>query len=511
MTEAPAPHFISSRLRSLFLENTHVFDMRSATHFQIKVWSGTMTGRILYGETPLDLIEAYTEYAGRMRVLPDWVHNGVIVASQGGMQAANKKLAELRQASVPLAGFWIQDWVGIRVTSAGQQLWWDWRLDENYYPQWRELVADLEKDGARMLIYINPFLSNAAGHDALFKEAQANGYLVKKADGSPYLIKNTDFFAALIDLSNPATRTWIKGIIKTELIGKAGASGWMADFGEALPFDAKLHGDADPAVWHNRFTEEWAKVHREAIEEAGRGDDIVFFNRSGFTQSPKFSTLFWLGDQMETWDEYDGIKTAVVGLLSGGVSGFSLLHSDTGGYVTLSLNIAGHKIPVVARTDELLQRWMELGAFTSVFRTHEGLDTTIAAQFDSSAANTAHQARFARVYKGLASYRKRLVAEAAEHGYPVVRYLFLHYPDDPNTHALRYQFCSGPISWLRRCSIPAWMRLTSISLSAANGPTCGAAPMPARRGLGAACRRRCQNLPCSSARALRPPLKSLPV
>jgi alpha-glucosidase len=321
----------------------------------------------------------------------------------------------------------------------------------------------------------------------------------------------TPTFLPRLDLSNPATRTWIKGIIKTELIGKAGASGWMADFGEALPFDAKLHGDADPAVWHNRFTEEWAKVHREAIEEAGRGDDIVFFNRSGFTQSPKFSTLFWLGDQMETWDEYDGIKTAVVGLLSGGVSGFSLLHSDTGGYVTLSLNIAGHKIPVVARTDELLQRWMELGAFTSVFRTHEGLDTTIAAQFDSSAANTAHQARFARVYKGLASYRKRLVAEAAEHGYPVVRYLFLHYPDDPNTHALRYQFCSGPISWLRRCSIPAWMRLTSISLSAANGPTCGAAPMPARRGLGAACRRRCQNLPCSSARALRPPLKSLPV
>ena len=124
VTEAPAPHFISSRLRSLFLENTQysVFDMRSATHFQIKVWSGTMTGRILYGETPLDLIEAYTEYAGRMRVLPDWVHNGVIVASQGGMQAATKKLAELRQASVPLAGFWIQDWVGIRVTSAGQQL-----------------------------------------------------------------------------------------------------------------------------------------------------------------------------------------------------------------------------------------------------------------------------------------------------------------------------------------------------------------------------------------------------
>lgn len=446
VTEAPAPHFISSHLRSLFLENTQysAFDLRGARHFEIKVWSGTMTGRILYGKTPLDLIEAYTDYSGRMRALPDWVHNGAIVCVQGGTAAVRGKLAALREAGVPLAGLWVQDWSGARVTSAGTQLWWDWRLDESHYPQWRELIADLQNSGARMLIYINPFLSNAAGHDTLFKQAAANGYLVKKADGTPYLIKNTDFFAGLIDLANPGTRSWIKTIIKNELIGKAGACGWMADFGEALPFDGKLYGDAKPAEWHNRYPVEWAEVNREAIEEAGRGDDVVFFNRSGFSQSPKFSTLFWLGDQMQTWDEYDGIKSAVVGLLSGGVSGFSLLHGDAGGYVTLSLHLAGRKIPVVARNDELFQRWMELAAFTSVFRTHEGLDPTIAAQFDSAPANAAHLARFAKVYKGLAAYRKHLIADAAERGYPVVRHLFLHYPDDPKTHALRYQFLLGP-------------------------------------------------------------------
>jgi len=98
---------------------------------------------------------------------------------------------------------------------------------------------------------------------------------VEHADGSPYLLKNSNFRAGLIDLSNPDTRTWIKNVIKTQMIGKAGASGWMNDFGEALPFDSKLHDGADPAVWHNRFPEEWARVAREAIEEAGRGDDIV--------------------------------------------------------------------------------------------------------------------------------------------------------------------------------------------------------------------------------------------
>jgi hypothetical protein len=55
-----------------------------------------------------------------------------------------------------------------------------------------------------------------------------------------------------------------------------------------------------------------------------------------------------------------------------------------------------------------------------------------------------HLARFAKVYKGLASYRKSLVAESAEKGYPVARHLFLHYPGDPNTHELRYQFLLGP-------------------------------------------------------------------
>ncbi|HKH80277.1 MAG TPA: alpha-glucosidase, partial [Methylovirgula sp.] len=446
VTEAPAPHFISSRLRSLFLENTEysVFDMRAANHTEIKVWSGVMTGQILYGETPLDLIEAYTEYAGRMRVLPDWVHNGVIVALQGGTKVARPQFEELLKAEIPLAGLWIQDWMGIRITSAGVQLWWDWRLDESYYPDWHQLVADIEKQGGRMMIYINPFLSNTEGHDALFNEAAEKNYLVKTASGTPFLNKNTTFYAGLIDLSNPETRTWIKGIIKDELIAKAGASGWMADFGEALPFNGKLYGDADPAVWHNRFPEEWAKANREAIEEAGRGDDIVFFSRSGFTQSPTYSPLFWLGDQMETWDEYDGIKTAVVGVLSGGVSGFSLLHSDTGGYVSLSLKVAGQKIPVIARTSELLQRWMELAAFTAVFRTHQGLDPSIEAQFDTTPANMAHLARFAKVYKGLAAYRKGLVAEAAQTGHPVVRHLFLHHPDDANTYALRYQFLLGP-------------------------------------------------------------------
>ena len=166
------------------------------------------------------------------------------------------------------------------------QLWWDWRLDETFYPGWSELVADLEAGGGRMLVYINPFLSREPGHDALFAEAERQGYLVEQADGTPYLIRNTTFDAALVDLSNPQARAWIKAIIKDELIGRAGRLGLDERFRRGAALRRQLCGGADPAVWHNRYPEEWARVSREAIEEAGRGDDIVFFDRSGFTRSP---------------------------------------------------------------------------------------------------------------------------------------------------------------------------------------------------------------------------------
>nr|MDQ3831688.1 hypothetical protein [Candidatus Tectomicrobia bacterium] len=361
VTEMVAPHYISTKLRSLFLENKEYneFDLREADRVEIKLFANVLTGRILYGATPLDLIEEYTSYAGRTHPLPDWIHEGVIVAVQGGTERVLQKLATLDKAGVPLAALWIQDWTGRRVTSLGSQVWWNWQLDESYYPGWAELVDMLARRHVRMLIYTNPFLTNTPGHDQLFQEAQNAGYLIQQPDGTPYLIQNTDFYAGMIDLSNPGARAWMKRILQQEMLTRAGASGWMADFGEALPFDAVLYGGADPATWHNHYPEQWAQVNREALEEAGRGADSIVFHRSGYTQSPGQATLFWLGDQLQTWDQYDGIKTAVVGMLSGGVSGFSLVHSDTGGFNAFAITLSGREIPVIARSKELLMRWVE--------------------------------------------------------------------------------------------------------------------------------------------------------
>lgn len=42
----------------------------------------------------------------------------------------------------------------------------------------------------------------------------------------------------------------------------------------------------------------------------------------------------WMGDQLTTYDKFDGMQSAMVGLMNGNISGFTMGHSDIGGYTS---------------------------------------------------------------------------------------------------------------------------------------------------------------------------------
>ena len=443
-TYAGVPHYLTSKLNSLYLENNEysVFDLRREDRTHVQLFSSHMQGCILYGESPAELISTYTATTGRMRPLPDWILEGAIAGLQGGTNKVREVYRQLQEQGIPIAALWLQDWVGQRKTSFGKQLWWNWILDREHYPEWETLVSDLAQDNVRMLTYTNPFLvdvsSNPHARRNLFAEAKEAGYLVRREDGELYLVVNTDFSAGLLDLTNPDAVTWMKDVIREEMLA-TGASGWMADFGEALPWDAVLHSGESAASYHNHYPAAWAKLNREVVDETPNGNELVFFSRSGFRESPAYTTLFWEGDQMVTWDRHDGLKSAVTGLLSSGFSGFVFNHSDIGGYTAIT-----HPLLKVHRSKELLMRWMELSAFTVLYRSHEGNQPEQNVQIYQDEETLTHFTRFAKIYTAWGFYRKQLVQEAAETGLPVVRHPFIHYPDDANVYALtNEQFMVG--------------------------------------------------------------------
>ncbi|KAA8517967.1 hypothetical protein F0562_015441 [Nyssa sinensis] len=428
-TYAPSPFYMTSKMKSLYLEgyNYSIFDLTRHDRVQIQIHGDSIEGRILHGNSPSEFIEHFTEAIGRPPELPDWIISSAVVGMQGGTDSVRDIWDKLQTYDVPISAFWLQDWVGQRQTVIGSQLWWNWEVDTERYWGWQQLIKDLSAQHIKMMTYCNPCLApmdeKPNRRRNLFEEAQELDILVKDKTGGPYMVPNTAFDVGMLDLTHPLTASWFKQILQ-EMVDD-GVRGWMADFGEGLPVDASLYSGEDPVSAHNRYPELWAQINREFVEEwkstcVGKEEDpeeaLVFFMRAGFRNSPKWGMLFWEGDQMVSWQLNDGIKSSVVGLLSSGLSG----------------------------SEELLLRWMELNAFTTVFRTHEGNKPSSNSQFYSNHKTLSHFARFAKVYKAWKFYRTQLVKEASQKGLPVCRHLFLHYPDDEHVHSLSYeQFLLG--------------------------------------------------------------------
>jgi alpha-glucosidase (family GH31 glycosyl hydrolase) len=455
-TYAPMPFYMTDQMHALYLDNyaRSVFDLRKPGRVQVQVDSSVVYFNILDGNSPAEIIQAFTEN-NRMSGLPEWVYAGAIAGMQGGTEKVKQVYEELKKRDVPLTAFWLQDWVGQRTTSFGKQLWWNWELDQDRYPDWEGLLDTLKHDHVQVMLYVNPNLvdvSDKPNADRnLFKEALENGYLVKRQDGTAYLMQNTSFDYGMVDLTNPEAVDWQQGVIADNMI-RIGASGWMADFGESLPYDSQPADEmADPAnrgdaaVVHNRYPVEWAGLNRWLVTafpaELGPSQtSLVFFTRSGYRNSPLFSTLFWEGDQLVDWSAQDGIKSAVTGLNTSGLSGMAFNHSDIGGYTTIT-----NPLLKIHRSRELLYRWMEMNAFTLIFRTHEGNQPANNIQFYTDDETLDTFARWSKVYAALFDYRKDLVQEAEATGLPVVRHPFLQYPTDPQTWKITYQeFMLGP-------------------------------------------------------------------
>ncbi len=412
------PTFMSSKKYFMHCDTTEFseFDFTREDYHEITV-NGICPVYFGFSDSFKGLMNNLSSLLGRQPELPDWVYDGAILGIQGGTDAVISKLDAVSKRNTAVAGVWCQDWEGRRVTAVGKQLQWNWEWDRELYPDLDKKIPELKEKGIRFLGYINPFL---AVEKDLYKYASERGYCVKDRDGGDYLVKITTFPAAMVDLTNPEAYEWIKSVIKNNMIS-FGLDGWMADFGEYLPTDCVLYSGEDAESVHNTWPAIWARVNREAVEETGNSGRIMFFTRAGYTETIKYSTMMWAGDQHVDWSVDFGLPSVITAHLSLGVCGFGLSHSDVGGYTTFGK---------MKRSPELFMRWAEMNAFSPVMRTHEGLNPDLNAQFDADEQVLEHFAKYSRIHKRIKPYLKCAVRENAEGGMPVIRPLFFSYDEE---------------------------------------------------------------------------------
>jgi alpha-glucosidase len=434
-TNYPQPTFLSSRRYCAHLETTAYadFDFRHPDFHELQVWAVPERLEIWTAPTFVGLVESVAARFGRQPPLPEWVYQGAIIGLKDGPRSF-ERLERMIEAGVQVAGLWCEDWAGLRETSFGTRLFWDWRWNPDRYPDLDRKIAELAERGIRFLVYLNCYLCDDG---SLFQEAAALGHLVLDGAGGVYRIDCGEFHCGIVDFTSEAACRWyMERIIRRNVLG-LGVAGWMADFGEYLPIDAKLASGGDARLLHNAWPTLWAKVNADAIAEHCLRGDALFFMRAGFTGVQRYCPMLWAGDQSADFSRHDGLITAVCGALSAGVLGNAFHHSDIGGYTSLF---------GVRRTREieLLERWSEMAAFTPLMRTHEGNRPQENLQIDQDPKVLAHFARMTRIWRHLVPYLRGLSHEAATRGPPVQRPLFLHFEDDPATYAIQDQYLYGP-------------------------------------------------------------------
>ncbi|WBH18341.1 alpha-glucosidase [Sphingomonas radiodurans] len=432
-TNYPQPTYLSSRRYALHVDTTaySCFDFRDAAAPAIEVWEIPAKIELFAAARFAALVGALSTRFGRQPLLPEWAYSGAILGLKDGARSFERMEAIIAAGAV-VTGLWCEDWVGLRVTSFGKRLFWDWKANDARYPHLRQKIAELSDRGIRFLGYINPYL---AVDGSLYAEAADAGYLALRLDAdAPYLVDFGEFDCGIVDFTNPAAADWFADrVIGREMLD-IGLSGWMADFGEYLPTDVRLYDGTDGMIAHNAWPTIWAEVNARAIASRGKTGDAVFFMRAGFSGVGAHCPLLWAGDQSVDFTRHDGIGTVIRAALSSGLVGNAYHHSDLGGYTSLYDNV---------RTAELLMRWSELSAFSPVMRSHEGNRPDTNLQLDNDAAVLAHFVAMTKVHAALAPYVATLCAEAAATGLPLQRPLFLDYEDDAACWGLETQYCYG--------------------------------------------------------------------
>jgi len=453
----PQPSYLSSRkyyIESTF-ESYHELDFTVEDRNTI-YWHHTVpklgvdgavcyrcTLNILIKPTLMEIVQALNP--GQPE-LPDWVYNGAILGVQGGTDTMLMRLEDARAHGIQVAGMWIQDWSGKIVTDFGTRVFWNWRWNETWYPNLDTVIRDLDAEGVKVTAYVTAHL-NVEGD--VYAEAAAEDHWLKFENGSQLQQDYGHFTVATVDVVEVpqdcncinTARIWYKDLIKKNLID-FGFAGWMADFGEYTPMGAttkyadRWWGMESGEVLHQSFSQAWASLNREAVEEAGKLGEVMYWMRSGGLKSKQEQVMAWAGDQTVDWTKSDGLPSSIVSALSLATSGMGLTHSDIGGYT-------GSGLFGLVRTKELLLRWAEYSVFSPIMRTHEGNEPESFHQFYSDEDTMLQFGRLTQIFTALKNYTKAAVKENAVDHTPVMRPLFLMFENDTQSYYQDYEYMFG--------------------------------------------------------------------
>ncbi len=298
--------------------------------------------------------------------------------------------------------------------------WCDFEWDADTFPDPEAMLKRYHEKGLHVCVWINPYI---AQNSRLFDEAMERGYLIHRADGGVW---QTDLWQAgmgIVDFTNPEACRWYQSQLQ-KLIDM-GVDCFKTDFGERIPVRGVRYFDgSDPQRMHNYYTFLYNRTVFEVLERNRGKGDATLFARSGTVGSQQFP-VHWGGDNSA---HYVSMAETLRAGLSLAASGFAFWSHDISGF---ELTAPAH----------VYKRWCQFGMLSSHSRLHGNQSYRVPWLFDEEASEVL--ARFTKLKCRLMPYLYAKAVEAHEQGVPVMRPMFMEFPDDPAVDYLDRQYMLG--------------------------------------------------------------------
>lgn len=405
----PIPFFMSNRGYGMFMHTSAPVTCDfGATYIGLnKMFMGdeNLDLFVFFGE-PKDILDEYTDLVGKPGMPPlwsfgTWMSRITYFSEKEGYDVA----ANIRKNKYPCdvihfdTGWFDVDWQC------------DYKFSENRFQNPQQMLKDLRSQGFHICLWQLPYFTPK---NRYFSELIEKDMYVKNGNGElPYE-------DVVLDFSNPETVKWYQDKLAGLL--NIGVSAIKVDFGEAAPLNGIYASGKSGWYEHNLYPVRYDMAVSEITKKLH--NENIMWARAAWAGSQRYP-LHWGGDAATT---NTGLLGTLRAGLSFGLSGFSFWSHDMGGFVK-------------STPEDLYCRWIPFGFLTSHTRAH-GAPPTEPWLYDSKRVQDVFRKSAEMKYR-LMPYVYAQAKECTEKGLPMLRALFVEFPDDPGAWKVDDEYLFG--------------------------------------------------------------------
>jgi alpha-glucosidase len=432
------PFFMSSYRYGIFLDNTYKTEFKFGTesddYYSFEAPAGEFIYYFIFGKDYKEIQQQYIVLTGKPIMPPAWALG---FAQSRGLYTKEKQAldiaSEFRRRQIPCDIIyqdigWTQDLQNF-----------DWR--KGNYSQPKTMLETLHRKGFKIIVSQDPVISQS--NKAQWQEADSAGYFVKdvrtgKTYDMPWPWGGN---CGVVDFTLPDVADWWGKYQQNPI--DDGVNGFWTDMGEPAwsnehdldRLNMQHHLGMHDEI-HNVYGLTWDKVVKEQFEKRNPNKRIFQMTRAAYAGLQRY-TFGWTGDSGNGSDVLDGwaqLSNQIAVGISAGLGGIPFWTTDISGYCG---DISDY--PAMA---ELYTRWMQFGVFNPLSRAHHEGDNAVEPWMFGETAEKNCKAAIELKYQ-LFPYLYTYTRKAHDTGLPVLRGLFMEYPDDEQAAGIDDQFMFG--------------------------------------------------------------------